>query len=281
MILNCLSESFKNLEFELRRLDNDKVKSYLIEFDRCIARKDQEVIIQRMIVTALMKTAILGKWSQLYFEDKIVEQFEYLLTHICETHQTVTVKVSLEDYPNQLYRVIKIPYMIKLDDFCYCILAGLKAQECKQFSLEVNNVNRYGCGQEIGDNEMDQFLSVYHIDENSNMKLYYDFDKTYIFNVEVLSIQEDSSKSIEFIEGNGYGVWENGVEYLRLYYQDKNQFIEVMNKKGLDIDDFYIESFDLNLINKEIIDDIETLKIKYNMKYEERKVFCEYFPFTL
>ncbi|MEG0366730.1 MAG: hypothetical protein RR585_07830, partial [Coprobacillus sp.] len=111
MILNCLSESFKNLEFELRRLDNDKVKSYLIEFDRCIARKDQEVIIQRMIVTALMKMAILGKWSQLYFEDKIVEQFEYLLTHICETHQTVTVKVSLEDYPNQLYRFIKIPYM--------------------------------------------------------------------------------------------------------------------------------------------------------------------------
>lgn len=280
MILDCLHESFQKLEDELRCSHNKELKTMFKEFDQCVVTNQRDAIVQYVIKSALIKTFTLGVWNQHYFEDKIIEHFDYLLSHIYETHQSITIKVSFQNHPQHLYRIIKLPYMIRLDDMCYSILAGFNVQECKQFSLEINQLNRYDCGQEIGENEMDQVLSSYRIHENSDMKFYYDFDQTYIFDIEVLSIEDNSTEEIEFLEGEGYGIWEEGIDYLDLYYQDKCQFMAFIHHKGLDIDDFLVDKCDLIHINNHILEAIETLKIKYSIKYQERKVFYEYLPFS-
>lgn len=269
MILDCLHESFKKLEDELRSSHNQELKSRFKEFDCSVSSNQRNVILQNIIKLALIKTFVLGVWNQPYFEDKIIESFDYLLLHIYEIQQVITIKISFQNHPQNLYRVMKLPYMIQLDELCYSILAGFNVQECKQFSLEINQSNNHGCGQEISENEMGKVLSAYHIHQYSNLRLCYDLDYPYVFDIEVLSIEEGLTKDVEFIEGKGYGIWEDGIGYLDLYYQDKAQFLKFINHNGLDIDDFFIDEFDLIEINTHIIDTIEILKMKYNIKYEK------------
>ncbi|MEG0276618.1 MAG: hypothetical protein RR630_06280, partial [Coprobacillus sp.] len=95
-----------------------------------------------------------------------------------------------------------------------------------------------------------------------------------------LDIEDQPTQKIEVIEACGYGVWEKARDDLCLYYQDRHQYINTIHYKGLDIDDYFIEAYDNLHINKYIQDNIETLKIKYNIKYEKRKLFNQYLPLS-
>lgn len=267
----------KHLENCVNSIYNDvmeKPSKNLVELLKSVEEDCLESVVRKGIVLSLHMSLITNELSDEFFEEVLLENIAYILERTPSLKKSITIKVELVGLEKELYRIIEIPYGVLLSDLAYIVLASMEAEGSHLFMMHVPGYGKYGCDA----CDYDDFdglvseiaLSDIEIRKGMKMRLVYDFGDDYVFNIEVMDIndynEEVTMEDVTIIEGKGHGIWEDGHMLLELYYKNHRQFVSAIHEVGLDEEDFYTDDFDVKLANEFIIDEYEDLMMIYEME---------------
>lgn len=186
--------------------------------------------------------------------------------------QMYKLKITLNGYEDQIYRIIQVPCIIPLADLGYVILSIFNAMAYHLFDFTIKK-QRYDCEVKriLGDYfENDEFaldykLASFNFKKNAKFSFHYDYGEDYEFTIQVMDIiKTDSLVDIEVIDGKGSGIWEDEHYLMDLYYNDKEAFQAFIEENGLEADAFPIdEEFDIDTCKGVLYDEFMDIKMGY------------------
>lgn len=271
-VVNCIDEIYN----EVTKSPSVEMQKWVHKLKGVMDEGDSQRMMKKGIITSLTLCLSQGIVDDEFFESALIQNYEFILQKVPDMKKSMILKVKLDGLDGYLYREIKVPYGIILADLSYIILASMNAEGNHLFSMTVNGEERFGC-----DDCDDEFTDAYAADvtipelgivKGDKMELWYDFGEDYLFNIEVLDIEEhdhvQSFDDVLIIDGKGYGIWEDAHRLLNLYYSDRKEFLKTIEEYGLSDSDFVFEEFDVDTYNEMLLEDFEFLKMTYEMNDE-------------
>lgn len=246
--------------------------------------QDLEEVAGKSTVPILKKGIMLSMTfclNQLQFHDELfetllVDNIEYMIENIPDMKKTIQLQVSLRGLEQYVNRQVVLPYYMTLADLAYALLAMFQADGSHLFTFECEQ-GKFGCqqcdGEMIDDYASNVFLNDLNLKKGSCFSLWYDFGDDYLFDIQVIHIQNEANLNVigdgKILSGNGYGIWEDEHELLEMYYTDYEMFIERIQDFGLDEDDFVFDDFDKDSANEMFVENFEFLRRAYEDSEEE------------
>lgn len=273
MILEHVAKCIDEVYNEVLESPSVEVQNWIQKLENDLNQEDMYTVMKKSILTTLTFMMSQGIFDDEFFESTWIQNIEFVVQHIPDMKKSMVLKVKLDELGDQIYRIIKVPYGIILADLSYLILASMNADGSHLFTVEMSERGRFGCDgcdQEfIDEYAADVTIPELNIQSGDCFDLNYDLGDNYLFEIEVLDIEDNESvqsiEDVEILDGAGYGIWEDQHALLDLYFDDRQSFFETIAEYGLTESDFVLEDFDVDTYNEMLIEDFEYLKTVYEM----------------
>lgn len=193
-------------------------------------------------------------------------------------NKSICLHVSLKDFP-MIYRDIEIPYCMSLGDMVYAILSAFHSNGTHLYMVKFKKENYYCFADPYVDGEIADlhYLCDMKLRKNSQLTVWYDFGCDYYFDVKVMEIKTNNNifnpQDMTILDGNGYGIWEDGHDLLSLYLSNPESFYEYIEDAGYDEAYFPIhEEFDKEESCQFFYENYQLIKAGYMPLDEEEEV---------
>lgn len=241
-----------------------------------VAGKSTVPILKKGIMLSMTFCLNQLQFHDELFETLLMDNIEYMIENIPDMKKTIQLQVSLRGLEQYVNRQVVLPYYMTLADLAYALLAMFQADGSHLFTFECEQ-GKFGCQQcdeeMIEDYASNVFLNDLDLKKGSCFSLWYDFGDDYLFDIQVIHIQNEADLNVigdgKILSGNGYGIWEDEHELLEMYYTDYEMFIERIQDFGLDEEDFIFDDFDLDASNEMFVENFEFLRRAYEDGEEE------------
>lgn len=275
----CIDDCYQELLASKNKKVSKVVQSFLKEAPEQLQEEMLKTIIRDMIGIILASGV-----EEEEYEDIILHMLPQAIKMLPAMKQICKLKITLDGYENEIYRIIHIPYYMRLADLGYVILSIFDTMAYHLFDFTIKK-QRYHCevkrimGEYFEDDKfaLDYELAGFNFKKNSKFSFCYDYGENYEFTIQVLDIIKTDDlvdiEDIEVIDGKGNGIWEDAHYLMDLYYSDKKAFQAYMKENGLEEEDFPIhEEFDIDTCNGVLYDEFFDIKMGYENPPEDD--FC-------
>lgn len=272
-IIKCIDDCYK----ELLNSKNSKIKKQIMKLKEEIPEEMFEFVLKNLIQT-IISDLMSGEIDTNESKNFIIDRMDSFIEHVQMSKVVYTFKVELVGHEKEIYRIMEVPQIFSLAQFCYTILSAFHAEASHLFDIVVKK-KKYYCdiqksvGMVFGEILLasDYTLDDFNFKKNEKLQFNYDYGDSYEFSITFLGKKKMTDKYNHdiVIEGEGYGIWEDAHYELDLFYSDKKKFNKFIKENEFDVEAYPIDAeFDIDECNQCIFEELMDLTTAYE-DYDE------------